>query len=170
MKKVSIILPVPKEHKKLKVAAYCRVSTSRPEQLRSLEIQIKTYTKLIKGEPNWILAGVFYDIESGLRRSGRKSLDKLLRKAANGKIDYIITKSISRVSRDTLEVLKIIRFLRERGINMHFENEKLDSIEADKEFEITLRGMLAQDESRNTSENIQWGFQRKFEKGDIFTT
>ncbi|HBC30063.1 MAG TPA: recombinase family protein, partial [Clostridiales bacterium] len=54
-------------------------------------------------------------------------------------------------------------------INMHFENEKLDSIEADKEFEITLRGMLAQDESRNTSENIQWGFQRKFEKGDIFT-
>jgi site-specific DNA recombinase len=93
----------------------------------------------------------------------------MLKKAAKSKIDYIITKSISRVSRDTLEVLKIIRFLRERGINMHFENEKLDSIEADKEFEITLRGMLAQDESRNTSENIQWGFQRKFEKGDIFT-
>ncbi len=93
----------------------------------------------------------------------------MLRKAAKGKIDYIITKSISRVSRDTLEVLKIIRFLRERGINMHFENEKLDSINADKEFEITLRSMLAQDESRNTSENIQWGFQRKFEKGDIFT-
>ncbi|MHB8065295.1 MAG: recombinase family protein, partial [Ruminiclostridium sp.] len=67
------------------------------------------------------------------------------------------------------EVLKIIRFLRERGINMHFENENLDSINVDKEFEITLRGMLAQDESRNISENIQWGFQRKFEKGDIFT-
>jgi site-specific DNA recombinase len=93
----------------------------------------------------------------------------MLWKAAKGKIDYIITKSISRVSRDTMEVLKIIRFLRERGINMHFENENLDSIEVDKEFEITLRGMLAQDESRNTSENIQWGFQRKFEKGDIFT-
>jgi site-specific DNA recombinase len=123
---------------------------------------------MIKGHPNWLFAGVFYDIESGLRRSSRKSLDKMLRKAAKGKIDYIITKSISRVSRDTLEILKIIRFLRERGINMHFENEKLDSIEADKEFEITLRGMLAQDESRNTSENIQWGFQRKFEKGDIF--
>lgn len=103
-----------------------------------------------------------------VRRSGRKGLDKMLRKAAKSKIDYIITKSISRVSRDTLEVLKIIRFLRERGINMHFENENLDSINSDKEFEITLRGMLAQDESRNTSENIQWGFQRKFEKGDIF--
>ena len=169
MKNVRIIPPNPKENKKLRVAAYCRVSTSGPEQLRSLEIQIKTYTKMIKGHPNWLFAGVFYDIESGLRRSGRKSLDKMLRKAAKGKIDYIITKSISRVSRDTLEVLKIIRFLRERGINMHFENEKLDSINADKEFEITLRGMLAQDESRNTSENIQWGFQRKFEKGDIFT-
>ena len=169
MKNVWIIPPKPKENKKLRVAAYCRVSTSGPEQLRSLEIQISAYTKMIKSHPNWRFAGVFYDIESGLRRSGRKSLDKLLSKAAKDKIDYIITKSISRVSRDTLEVLKIIRFLRERGINMHFENEKLDSIEADNEFEITLRGMLAQDESRNTSENIQWGFQRKFEKGDIFT-
>lgn len=112
---------------------------------------------------------MFFDVESGLRRSGRTGLDKMLRKAAKGKIDYIITKSISRVSRDTLEILKIIRFLRERGINMRFKNENLDSIRLDKEFEITLRSMLAQDESRNTSENIQWGFQRKFEKGDIFT-
>jgi site-specific DNA recombinase len=93
----------------------------------------------------------------------------MLKKAAKGKIDYIITKSISRVARDTLEVLKIIRFLRERGINMHFENESLDSIKMDTELEITLSGMLAQDESRNTSENIQWGFLLKFEKGDIFT-
>ena len=169
MKNVRIIPAKLKENKKLRVAAYCRVSTSGPEQMRSLEIQIKTYSEMIKSHPNWIFAGVFYDIESGLRLSGRKSLAKLLRKAAKGKIDYIITKSISRVSRDTREVLKIIRFLRERGINMHFENEELDSVNTDKEFEITLRGMLAQDESRNTSENIQWGFQRKFEKGDIFT-
>jgi site-specific DNA recombinase len=169
MKNVRIVPPKPKENTKLKVAAYCRVSTSGPEQTRSLEIQIKTYSEKIKNHPNWTFAGAFYDIESGLRRSGRKSLDKLLRKAAKGKIDYIITKSISRVSRDTLEILKIIRFLREQGINMHFENEKLDSIEGDKEFEITLRGMLAQDESRNISENIQWGIQRKFEKGKIYT-
>ena len=143
------------------------MSFQQSNQLRSLEVQIRTYAKMIRNHPNWIFAGVFFDIESGLRRSGRNGLEKMLRKAGEGKID-IITKSISRVSRDTLEVLKIIRFLRERGINMHFENENLDSIEANKEFEITLRGMLAQDESRNTSENIQWGFQRKFEKGDIF--
>lgn len=169
MKKVRNIPTIPKEYKKLKVAAYCRVSTFGPAQLRSLELQIKTYTKMIRNHPDWIFAGVFFDVESGLRRNGRTGLDKMLKKAAKGKIDYIITKSISRVSRDTLEVLKIIRFLRERGINMHFENEKLDSIEIGTEFEITLRGMLAQEESRNTSENIQWGFKRKFEKGDIFT-
>lgn len=169
MKIVRVIPALPKENKNLRVAAYCRISTSNKAQLRSLDIQIETYTKMIRSNKDWLFAGVFYDIESGLRRSGRTELDKMLRKAAKGKIDYIITKSISRVSRDTVELLKIIRFLRERSINMHFENENLDSIRMDKEFEITLRGMLAQDESRNISENIQWGFQRKFENGDIFT-
>jgi len=105
MKLVKIIPSKPKENKKIRVAVYCRVSTSGPEQMRSLEVQIKTYTEMIKSNPNWTFAGVFYDIESGLRRSGRKSLDKMLRKAAKGKIDYIITKSISRVSRDTLLIL-----------------------------------------------------------------
>ncbi len=168
MKKIRYIPAKPIEHKKLKVATYCRVSTSGPVQLASLEIQIETYTSMIESCPDWILVGVFYDIGSGLRRTGRGGLDALLRKAKRGKVDYIVTKSISRVSRDTLELLKIIRFLRERGINMHFENENLDSIKQEKEFEITLRSMLAQDESRNISENIQWGFQRKFEKGDVF--
>ncbi|MDK2868505.1 MAG: site-specific recombinase [Clostridiales bacterium] len=107
MKNVRIIPPKPKENKKLRVAAYCRVSTSGPEQMRSLGIQISVYKKMIKRHPNWLFAGVYYDIESGLRRSGRKGLDKLLRKAAKGKFDYIITKSISRVSRENLEILKI---------------------------------------------------------------
>lgn len=170
MKKIIDIPPKPPEPKKLKVAACCRVSTLSPTQRHSLDWQIKTYTKMITEHPDWIFAGVFYDAgKSGLRRSGRTGLDKMLKTAAKGKIDYIITKSISRVSRDTVEVLKIVRYLRERSINMYFENENLNSIRLDKEFEITLRSMLVQDESRNTSENIQWGFQRKFEKGDIFT-
>lgn len=118
---------------------------------------------MIRRNTDWLFTDVFYDIESGLCRRGKTELDKMLRKAAKGKIGYIITKSISRVSRDTVELLKIIRFLRERSINMHFENENLDSIRMEKEFEITLRGMLSQYESGNISENIQWGFQRKFE-------
>ena len=98
MKNVRIIPIKPKENKRLRVAAYCRVSTSGPEQLRSLEIQIKTYTKMIKSDPNWLFAGVYYDVESGLRRSGRKSLDKLL-KSGKGKIDYImqVNQQVSRV-------------------------------------------------------------------------
>ena len=170
MKKVILIPPKIQEYKKLRVAAYCRVSTLNKAQKISLEWQIKYYTRVISENPDWIFVGVFYDVgKSGLRRKGRIGLDKMLKKASKGKIDYILVKSISRLSRDTVEVLKIIRFLRERGINMHFENENLDSIKLEKELEITLRSMLAQDESKNTSENIQWGFQRKFEKGDIFT-
>jgi site-specific DNA recombinase len=115
MKKIIFIPPKPLEHKKLKVAAYCRVSTLAPAQRRSLEWQIKSYTKMISDYSDWIFAGVFFDAEkSGLRRNGRTGLDTMLRKAAKGKIDYIITKSISRVSRDTLEILKIVRYLRER--------------------------------------------------------
>lgn len=95
MKKVWIIPPIPKEHKKLKVAAYCRVSTSGPEQLRSLEIQINTYKKMIRSHPSWIYAGVFYDVESGLRRNGRTGLDKMLKKAEKGKIDQQSVKRYS---------------------------------------------------------------------------
>lgn len=170
MKRVIVIPPKPPELKKLKVAAYCRVSTLDLDQRRSLDWQIKTYTNMISENTDWIFAGVFFDVgKSGLRRKGRTGLDKMLKKASKGKIDYILVKSISRLSRDTVEVLKIIRYLRERSINMNFENENLDSIRLDNELEITLRSMLAQDESKNISENIQWGFQRKFEKGDIFT-
>ncbi|MBM7614166.1 recombinase family protein [Alkaliphilus hydrothermalis] len=92
MKNVRIIPVLPKENKKLKVAAYCRVSTFGPAQLRSFEMQIKTYAKMIRSHPDWIYAGVFYDIESGLLRSGRTGLNKMLKKAAKGRIDYIITK------------------------------------------------------------------------------
>lgn len=113
MKKIIFIPPKPPEYKKLKVAAYCRVSTLGPTQRRSLEWQIKSYIKMISNHPDWICAGVFFDAgKSGLRRNGRAGLDTMLRKAAKGKIDYIITKSISRVSRDTLEILKIVRYLR----------------------------------------------------------
>ena len=99
MKKVIVIPPKLQKYKKLKVAAYCRVSTLSPTQRRSLDYQIESYTKMITENPDWIYAGIFYDVgKSGLRRSGRTGLDKMLKKAEKGKIDYIITKSISRIS------------------------------------------------------------------------
>ena len=170
MKKIIFIPARPPEYEKIKVAAYCRVGTMNKSQGESLDWQIAHYTKLISENPDWIFAGVFYDIgKSGLRKEGRLGLKEMLVKASKEQIDYILIKSISRLSRDTLELLKIIRTLRESGINMHFETENLDSIKLENELEITLRSVLAQEESKNTSENIKWGFQRKFEKGDIFT-
>ncbi len=100
-KKVIVIPAKLQKYKKLKVV-----------QRRSLDYQIKSYTKMVTENPDWIYAGIFYDVgKSGLGRSGRTGLDRLLKKAEKGKIDYIITKSISRISRDTVEILKIVRYL-----------------------------------------------------------
>lgn len=128
MKKVRYIPAVLLKKKELKVAAYCRGSTSNKSQILSLELQKQAYLKMIENESEWRFAGLFYDIGSGLRRTGRTGLNEMLKKARKGKIDYIITKSISRVSRDTVELLKIIRFLRERGINMHFETQSIRTL------------------------------------------
>lgn len=164
------MIPVPpKEIKKLKVAAYCRVSTKSKAQRASLMNQIWFYTDQILNHDDWQLAGVYYDFgKSGLRKKGRTGLERMLRQADQGEIDYILTKSVSRVSRDTLELLNIIRYLKERGISMYFENEKLDSMDSAAEAYITLAGAVAQDESRNISENMQWAVTRRFEQG-IFT-
>ncbi|SHE90081.1 site-specific DNA recombinase [Tissierella praeacuta DSM 18095] len=153
---------------KLNVAAYCRVSTERESQQGSIDLQIRQYTKLIQNNPEWDFAGVFYDYESGLRKDERNGLDAMLKKAYKGEIDYIITKSISRLSRNVLDILTIIRGLKARGINIYFEKEDLNSLEEEKEIDIAFNGALAQEESRNLSENIRWGYQRKFERGDNF--
>lgn len=153
---------------KLKVAAYCRVSTERETQKSSIDTQIKYYTDLIQENPEWDSAGVFYDYESGLRKEKRNGLDDMLKKAYRGEIDYIITKSISRLSRNVLDTLTIIRSLKAKGINIYFEKENLNSLEAEKEIDIAFNGVLAQEESRNLSENVQWGYKRKFERGDDF--
>lgn len=152
----------------LKVAAYCRVSTEMESQQSSIDLQIRYYTDLIQKNPEWDFAGVFYDYESGLRKEKRNGLDEILQKAYRGEIDYIITKSISRLSRNVLDTLTIIRSLKAKGINVYFEKENLNSIEDEKEIDIVFNGVLAQEESHNLSENVQWGYRRKFEKGDDF--
>ena len=170
MKKITFI-PAKNSLKstgKLKVAAYCRVSTERESQQSSISFQIRYYTDLIQNNPEWELAGVFYDYESGLRKEKRSGLDAMLQKAYLSEIDYIITKSISRLSRNVLDTLIIIRSLKARGINIYFEKEDLNSLKDEKEIDIAFNGVFAQEESRNLSENIQWGCQRKFESGDDF--
>lgn len=139
---------------KLKVAAYCRVSTERESQQSSISLQIRYYTDLIQNNPEWELAGIFYDYESGLRKEKRSGLDAMVQKAYRSEIDYIITKSISRLSRNVLDTLTIIRSLKARDINIYFEKEDLNSLEDEKEIDIAFNGILSQEESRNLSENI----------------
>lgn len=169
MNKLRRIERVIEEKKKLKVAAYCSVSTKFESQQSRIDLQISNYETIIQSNPQWEYAGVYFDYGSGLRQKGRSNLENMINKACSGEIDYILTKSLSRLSRNVLDTLIIIRKLKERGINMYFENENLNSIEGEAEFAITLSGILAQEESRNLSENIQWGYQRKFGNGDIFT-
>lgn len=166
MKKIYYI-PVKKENMEpLHVVAYCRVSTKKETQLASLAHQIMAYTKQISDYPGWVFSGVFWDCgRSGLRKKGRNGLKHMLESATEGKIDYIITKSAKRVSRNTVELLQIMRYLKERGIQMYFEIENVNSFNPDAEAAITLSGAMGQEESRNLSENIQWGIQRKFEEG-----
>ncbi|MHB8171932.1 MAG: recombinase family protein [Thermincolia bacterium] len=170
MKKITFIpaKDLLKNTGKLKVAAYCRVSTEMESQKSSIDLQIRYYTDLIQKNPEWDFAGVFYDYESGLRKEKRNGLDAMLQKAYRGEIDYIITKSISRLSRNVLDTLTIIRSLKAKGINVYFEKENLNSIEDEKEIDIVFNGVLAQEESRNLSENVQWGYRHKFGKGDDF--
>ncbi len=170
MKRIILILAKNslRSGEKLKVAAYCRVSTERETQKNSIDTQIKYYTELIQTNPEWDFAGVFYDYRSGLRKEKRNGLDSMHKKAYRGEIDYIITKSISRLSRNVLDTLTIIRSLKAKGINIYFEKENLNSLEAEKEIDIAFNGVLAQEESRNLSENVQWGYKRKFERGDDF--
>ena len=166
MKKIYYI-PVKKENMEpLRVAAYCRVSTKKETQLASLAHQIMAYTEQISDHPGWVFSGIFWDCgRSGLRKKGRNGLKHMLESATEGKFDYIITKSAKRVSRDTVELLQIMRYLKERGIQMYFEFENVNSFDPDAEAAITLSGAMGQEESRNLSENFQWGIQRKFEEG-----
>ena len=167
MKEV-ICIPAKRKKKNIKVAAYCRVSTKEESQKESIESQVLYYEQLINENPDWILAGIYVDYGSGLRRKGRKYLELMIEDACNGKIDYIITTSLSRFSRNTVDALEIIRLLKGRRVAMYFENENLNTLEQASEMELAIRCALAQEESRNMSQNITWGYKRKFECGDYF--
>lgn len=152
--------------KKLRVAAYCRVSSDLGTQDGSLGSQRDYYEKLIKHNKNWLYRGVYADRGSGLRISERKNLKRLLKQAEKGNIDMIITKSFSRLSRNTVDSLKIIRELRIKGVRIMFETENMIIDTESSEMVATIISAIAQNESRNISENITWGYKRKFERGE----
>jgi DNA invertase Pin-like site-specific DNA recombinase len=152
--------------RKLRVAAYCRVSTAQEEQLLSYENQVNYYTKFINENPLYEYAGTYAD--EGISATNTKKRDEFKRMIADcraGKIDLIITKSISRFARNTLDCLNYVRELKELGIGIIFEKENINTLDAKGEVLLTILSSLAQDESRSISENSTWGIRRRFEKG-----
>lgn len=155
-----------KKRGKLKVAAYARVSTEKDNQTHSLIAQKEHYTKAIQDNDDWEFAGLFVDEGiSGTSFKKRVAFQEMIEKAKKGEVEYIITKSISRFARNTVDTLTTIRMLKSLGVGVWFEKEGVDTLDAKGEFVITLMSSLAQEESRSISENCTWGVRKQFAKG-----
>lgn len=157
----SIALPARK-----RVAAYARVSMESDRLAHSLSTQISYYNDLIQNNPEWEFAGVYADsFISGTSVERRAEFKRMLQDCEDGKIDIILTKSISRFARNTVDLLNTVRRLKELGIEVQFEKERIRSLSGDGELMLTLLASFAQEESRSISENVKWGARKRFQKG-----
>lgn len=153
---------------KLRVAAYCRVSTDSDEQATSYEAQIEHYTNFIQKNEEWQLGGVFADDGiSGTNTKKRDEFNRMIEECMAGNIDMIITKSISRFSRNTLDCLKYIRLLKEKNIPVYFEKENINSLDSKGEILLTIMASLAQQESESLSKNVKMGLQFRYQNGEV---
>lgn len=158
------------EFVKKKVAAYCRVSTDTEDQLNSYEAQISYYTEAIAKNPNWTFAGIYADEGiTGTATTKRKDFLRLMKDCENGKVDFILTKSVSRFARNTVDSLMWTRKLRSKGIGVYFEEQAIDSLKAENEMLIGLFSVIAQSESENISANVKWGVQQRMKSGTYMT-
>lgn len=152
--------------KKRRVAGYARVSTDNPEQLTSYESQVKYYTSYINGRSDWEFAGMYTDEGiSATNTKHRSGFKRMVSDALAGKIDLIVTKSVSRFARNTVDSLTTVRKLKEKGIEIYFEKENIWTLDSKGELLITIMSSLAQEESRSISENVKWGKRKRFAEG-----
>ena len=159
---------VKKDYRPLRVAAYCRVSTQQEEQLNSYAVQVRHYTERINAELGWTLVGIFADKGiTGTSVKKRDEFNKMIRKCKQGKIDMIITKSIARFSRNTVDCLQHTRLLKDLGVDVFFEEQGIHSIQPGAEFYITIYGSVAQSESENISANVRWGKAQSAKEGRV---
>lgn len=158
------------EMPKLRVAAYARVSTDHEEQESSYEAQVAHFTKLINEHDDWELAGIFADPGLSGKNVKRKEFQRMMEKCESGNIDRIITKSVSRFARNTLDCVQTARRLKEQGIGIYFEKENLDTLKESSEFVLTIMASLAEEESRSISNNIRWSVKKRFENGKVIMT
>lgn len=153
---------------KRKVAAYARVSTDKEEQITSYEVQVDYYTRYIKAKPDWEFVKVYTD--EGISATSTKKRDgfnRMIQDALDGKIDLIVTKSVSRFARNTVDTLTTVRKLKNKGIEVYFEKENIYTLDSKGELLVTIMGSLAQEESRSISENTTWGQRKRFADGKV---
>ncbi len=164
--KVEIIPPKPKEEKLVRVAAYARVSSDKDAAFHSLEAQTDYYQEYVRRYPNWQLVSIYSDNGISGTTLNRPEFQRMLEDCRNGKIDLIITKSISRFARNIVILLETIRELRRIGVDVYFEKEDMYISSPEVELLLTLLAMYAEEEARSASENQKWRIQKKFEKGE----
>ena len=154
-----------------RVAAYARVSTNSEEQLTSYEAQVKHYTEYIKSRAltdNWQFVSVYTDRGiTGTSTAKREGFNRMMQDALAGKIDLIITKSVSRFARNTVDTLTAIRKLKEHGVEVYFEEQNIYTLDGKGELLLTIMSSIAQEESRNISENVTWGIRKRFADGKV---
>jgi DNA invertase Pin-like site-specific DNA recombinase len=156
------------EVKKLRVAAYCRVSTDYEEQASSYQTQIEHYTEVIERNPEWVLAGIYADDGiSATSTKRREQFNQMIQDCMGGKIDMVITKSISRFARNTVDCLNYIRELKSRNVAIYFEKENINTLDSRGEVLITIMASLAQQESESLSQNVRLGIQYRFQQGKV---
>lgn len=172
MAKITRIEPTVAELKpRKKVAAYARVSMESDRLNHSLSAQVSYYSNLIQKNPEWEFAGIFAD--SGISGTGiakRTEFQRMLADCEAGKIDIILSKSISRFGRNVVDLLETVRHLKTLGIDVWFEKENIRSLSADGELMLGILAGFAEEESRSISENAKWSIQKKFERGEQWHT
>lgn len=151
-----------------RVAGYARVSTEFEEQQSSYAAQVEYYTKYILERRDWELVGIYTD--EGITATNtklREGFNKMIEDALSGRIDLIVTKSVSRFARNTVDCLSAIRMLKDKGIEVYFEKENIHTLDSKGELLITIMSSLAQEESRSISENVTWGLRKRFADGNF---
>lgn len=170
MPQVRVIQPISEQAKKLRVAAYARVSSDSADQLNSFATQVAYYTDFIQSKDEWEFAGLYADeAVSGTTAEKRDDFQRLLADCRTGKIDRILVKSISRFARNTLDCLQTVRELKQLGVAVEFEKEGIDTGNMGSEMLLSILGSAAQEESLSISKNLKWSYRRRMKSGDFIT-
>ena len=156
---------IPSLSQRRRVAAYARVSSGKDAMLHSLAAQVSYYSDHIQKNPEWEYAGVYVDEALTGTKDNREGFQRLLADCRAGKIDMVLTKSISRFARNTVTLLETVRELKTLGVDVYFEEQNIHSLSGDGELMLTILASYAQEESRSVSENCKWRIRQKFQQG-----